>query len=174
MGHLLSQQLVAAGERVVDVPATLAARTRVLGRTRSNKTDPNDARSVALTALRHASLREVRAVGHSEVLRLLAKRNRDIGHRRTQVVGRVHALLVELRPGGIAKEINASDVVGFLAQLTRRRRSSGSAMSLRSSCSTTSSGPWRVDDYGGTSVPPGRSFTCSCLGWAGLRGGVGR
>jgi transposase len=31
MGYLLSQQLVAVGERVVDVPATLAARTRVLG-----------------------------------------------------------------------------------------------------------------------------------------------
>jgi hypothetical protein len=31
LGYLLSQQLVAAGERVVDVPATLAARTRVLG-----------------------------------------------------------------------------------------------------------------------------------------------
>src|ERR1700712_3073305 len=73
MGYLLSQQLVAAGGRVVDVPATLAARTRVLGSERSNKTDPNDARSVALTALRHAGLREVRAVGHSEVLKLLAK-----------------------------------------------------------------------------------------------------
>ena len=93
LGYLLSQQLVAAGERVVNVPATLAARTRVLGSTKSNKTDPNDARSVALTALRHDGLREVQAVGHSEVLRLLAKRNMDIGDRRTQVVCRMHALL---------------------------------------------------------------------------------
>jgi transposase len=118
LGYLLSQQLVAAGERVVNVPATLAARTRVLGSTKSNKTDPNDARSVALTALRHDDLREVQAVGHSEVLRLLAKRNIDIGDRRTQVVCRMHALLVELAPGGIAKEINASDVDGFLARLS--------------------------------------------------------
>ena len=118
MGYLLSQQLVAAGERVVDVPATLAARTRVLGAGRSNKTDPNDARSVALTALRHRDLREVRPVGHSEVLRLLAKRNTDIGDRRTQIVGRMHSLLVELAPGGIAKEINASDVDAFLDGLT--------------------------------------------------------
>jgi transposase len=118
LGYLLSQQLVAAGERVVDVPATLAARTRVLGSTRSNKTDPNDARSVALTALRHGELREVVPVGHSEVLRLLAKRNIDIGDRRTQIVCRLHALLVELAPGGIAKEINASDVDGFLARLS--------------------------------------------------------
>ena len=42
--------------RVVDVPATLAARTRVLASGRSNKTDPNDARSVAVTALRHDAI----------------------------------------------------------------------------------------------------------------------
>jgi len=94
LGYLLSQQLVAAGECVVDVPATLAARTRVLSTSRSNKNDPNDARAVALTALRHRDLREVRPVGHSEVLRLLAKRNRDIGDQRTRLVGRVHSLLV--------------------------------------------------------------------------------
>lgn len=118
LGYLLSQQLVAAGERVIDVPATLAARTRVLGTGRSNKNDPNDARAVALTALRHHDLREVRPVGHSEVLRLLAKRNKDIGDQRTRLVGRLHALLVELAPGGIAKEINASDVDTFLARLS--------------------------------------------------------
>ena len=58
LGYLLSQQLVAAGERVVDVPATLAARTRVLATGRSNKNDPNDARSVAVTALRPPALRD--------------------------------------------------------------------------------------------------------------------
>jgi transposase len=45
----------------------------------------------------------------------LAKRNKDIGDQRTRLVGRMHALLVELAPGGIAKEINASDVDTFLA-----------------------------------------------------------
>ncbi len=117
LGYLLSQQLVAAGERVVDVPATLAARTRVLGSSKSNKTDPNDVRSVALTALRHQSLHAVRPVGHSEVLRLLAKRNTDIGDRRTKVVCRLHALLVELAPGGSSKEIKPTDVDTFLARL---------------------------------------------------------
>ena len=91
MGYLLSQQLVAAGEHVVDVPATLAARIRVLGSGRSSKTDPNDALSVAITALRHQSLREVQPVGHSEMLRLLAKRNTDIGDQRCR--GRVAAAL---------------------------------------------------------------------------------
>ena len=42
LGFLLAQQLVSVGERVVDVPATLAARTRVLATRKSNKNDPND------------------------------------------------------------------------------------------------------------------------------------
>ena len=42
LGFLLGQQLVAIGERVLDVPATLAARVRVLGSGRSQKTDAND------------------------------------------------------------------------------------------------------------------------------------
>ena len=114
LGFLLAQQLVSVGERVVDVPATLAARTRVLATRKSNKNDPNDALSVAVTALRNRDLREVAAVGTSEVLRLLAKRNTDIGDQRTRLVCRLHALLAELAPGGIAKEINASDVDAFL------------------------------------------------------------
>ena len=52
------------------------------------------------------------------MLRLLAKRNTDIGSHRTRVVCRLHALLLELDPGGIAKEINASDVEPFLAAVT--------------------------------------------------------
>ncbi len=52
MGYLLSQQLVGAGEQVLDVPATLASRVRVLGTGRSDKNDPNDALSVAIAALR--------------------------------------------------------------------------------------------------------------------------
>jgi transposase len=118
LGYLLAQQLVAAGEIVIDVPATLASRVRVLATGRSNKNDPNDATSVAVAALRSPGLRRVEAAGHSDVLRLLAKRNTDIGNHRTRVVCRMHALLIELAGGGIAKEIYASDVERFLADLT--------------------------------------------------------
>lgn len=65
MGYLLAQQLVATGEHVLNVPATLAARTRLLGSGRTSKTDPNDARSVAVTALRSTGLHQVQPVGHS-------------------------------------------------------------------------------------------------------------
>jgi transposase len=108
LGYLPAQQLVAAGETVLDVPATLASRIRVLGTGRSDKNDPNDALSVAIAALRAPFLREVAPADHAQVLRLLAKRNVDIGKHRTRVVCRLHNLLMELSPGGIAKELNAS------------------------------------------------------------------
>src|SRR4029453_12916950 len=37
LGYLVAQQLVAAGETVLDVPATLASRVRVLGTGRSTR-----------------------------------------------------------------------------------------------------------------------------------------
>ena len=105
LGYLLAQQLVAAGETVLDVPATLAARVRVLGTGRSDKNDPNDARSVAIAALRAPALTVVRAEDHVSVLRLLAKRNLDLARWRNKVCCRLHALVAELVPGGIAKEV---------------------------------------------------------------------
>ena len=117
LGYLLAQQLVARGEEVFDVPPTLASRVRVLATTRSNKNDPNDALSVALAALRTPRLKAVEAANHTEVLRLLSKRNTDIGNQRQRVVCRLHSLFQELAPGGISKEMNASDADGFLAKL---------------------------------------------------------
>jgi transposase len=114
LGYLLSQQLVNAGEEVLDVPATLASRVRVLGTGRSNKNDPNDALAVAIAALRSPGLRSVEPANHGEVLRLLGKRNHEIGRLRNIVLSRLHAALANLSPGGIAKELNASDAVRLL------------------------------------------------------------
>ncbi len=108
LGYLLAQQLVDAGEHVVDVPATLASRVRLLGSGRSNKNDPNDARSVAIAALRSPGLATVEAADHRVVLRILAKRNLDLGRERNRTANRLHALIAELVPAGITKEITAS------------------------------------------------------------------
>jgi transposase len=117
LGYLLAQQLVARGEEVFDVPPTLASRVRVLATKRSNKNDPNDALSVALAALRTPRLRVVEAANHAEVLRLLSKRNSDLVSQRIRVVCRLHALFQELAPGGIAKQMNASDAEALLRKL---------------------------------------------------------
>jgi transposase len=118
LGYLLGQQLVAAGERVLDVPATLPARVRVLGSGRSSKNDPNDAYSVAVAGLHAPGLRVVEAADHVAVLRLLAKRNKQLGAQRTRSACRLHALLVELVPGGIPKEITVNRAARLLEQLT--------------------------------------------------------
>jgi transposase len=114
---MVSTHPLRLGETVLDVPSTLAARIRVLGYGRSDKNDPNDALSVAIAALRTPALREVVAAEHSEALRLLAKRNIDIGNHRTRVVCRLHNLLMELAPGGIATELNALDAVALLDRI---------------------------------------------------------
>jgi transposase len=108
MGHLLAQQLVAAGERVLDVQPKLGARVRLLATGATNKNDPNDARSVAIAALRSAAPALVRPDDHAAVLKVWSKRHRDLSRSRNQVVCRLHAVLCDLIPGGVRKEISAA------------------------------------------------------------------
>jgi transposase len=103
-GYLLAQQLIAAGEHVVDVPSAQAARVRVLGSTRSQKNDPNDARSVAIVALRQPGLRVVEEEDHVAVLRMLGRRHKQLAGLKTQAASRLHAVLAVLIPGGLGKE----------------------------------------------------------------------
>jgi hypothetical protein len=93
MGHLPDWQLLSAGERVPGVQPKLGARVRLLAAGDVNKNDPNDARSVAVAALRSPGVREVRAEDHAAVLKVRAERYRDLGRTRTQVVCRLHAVL---------------------------------------------------------------------------------
>ena len=117
LGHLLAQQLVAAGERVLDVQPKLAARVRLLAAGDVNKNDPNDARSVAIAALRSAACPPVRADDHAAVLKVWAKRHRDLSRARNQVVCRLHAVLCELVPGGASKQIHAAAAARLLEQI---------------------------------------------------------
>ena len=117
-GHLLAQQLLAAGERVLDVQPKLGARVRLLTAGNTNKNDPNDARSVAIAALRSEAVREVQADDHAAVLKVWSKRYRDLGRSRTQVACRLHAVLCELIPGGVSKAITAAQATRILGSVT--------------------------------------------------------
>ncbi len=117
LGYLLSQQLVASGEHVVDVPPVLASRVRVLGSGRSEKNDPNDARSVAIAALRQPGLAVVHREDHTQVLRMLAKRHLELTALRTQAVSRLHAVLMLLRPGGMTQRLSATKAARMLGGL---------------------------------------------------------
>jgi transposase len=118
LGHLLAQQLLAAGERVLDVQPKLGARVRLLAAGSVNKNDPNDARSVAVAALRSPSRRAVAADDHAAVLKVWSKRHRDLGRTRTQLACRLHAVLCELIPGGVSKRISAAQAAHLLANVT--------------------------------------------------------
>ena len=118
LGHLLAQQLVAAGERVLDVPPKLAARVRLLEAGDTNKNDPNDALSVAIAALRSRARREVAAEDYAAVLKVWSKRHRDLSRARNQVTCRLHAVLCDLVPGGFSKEISAGQATRVLEQVT--------------------------------------------------------
>src|SRR5207342_3666847 len=104
LGHLLAQQLLACGERVVDVQPKLAARVRLLNTGAVNKNDPNDARSVAVAALRSPDVRVVAAEDHASVKKLWARRHRDLSRTRNRIVCRLHAVLCDLVAGGFPKQ----------------------------------------------------------------------
>ena len=128
LGHLLAQQLVAAGERVLDVQPKLGARVRLLATGASSKNDPNDALSVAVAALRSRTRREVNADDHAAVLRVWSRRHRDLGRAKNQVACRLHAVLCELVPGGVPEEITAAQA----ARILRVAEPSGAAGQARS------------------------------------------
>ena len=128
LGNLLAQQLVAAGERVLDVQPKLGARVRLLATGASSKNDPNDALSVAVAALRSRTRREVNADDHAAVLRVWSRRHRDLGRAKNQVACRLHAVLCELVPGGVPEEITAAQA----ARILRVAEPSGAAGQARS------------------------------------------
>jgi len=116
-GALLAQQLVAAGEHVVDVPPKLSARVRVLDAGKSDKNDRHDARSAAIVALRHRGLRVVASEDHVMVLRLLAKRHHELIAARTRAVCRLHTTLCYLAEGHFPKRMKARQAAEILAAL---------------------------------------------------------
>jgi transposase len=115
LGYLLAQQLVAAGERVVDVQPKLAARVRLLATESTNKNDPHDARSVAIAAFRSPSPKAVRAEDHAAVMKLWSKRQRDLSRQRNRIACRLHSVLCDLVPGGVPDEISAAKAASLLA-----------------------------------------------------------
>jgi transposase len=109
---------LAAGERVLDVAPKLGARVRLLATGDTNNNDPNDARSVAVAALRSPACRPVAADDHAAVLKVWAKRRWDLGRTRTQVVSRLHTVLCELVPGGVSRRITAGQAAQIRASIT--------------------------------------------------------
>jgi transposase len=119
-GRSLAQRLLADGERVVDVPAKLAARTRLLDTGHGRKTDAHDAHAVAVAAVRAKELRVLAHDPDLESLRMLVDHRDELVRRRVQTVNRLQRLLAELTPGNAKKNITTGQAKTILAHVRPR------------------------------------------------------
>jgi transposase len=129
LGRHLAVRLAATGESVVDVPPKLSARVRVLSSFAGNarKNDLLDALATALAASRNDRLAVVDPEAASEVLRLLSERREDLVAERTRALNRLHGLLRDLVPGGVARTLSAHRA----ARILRGIRPQGASARLR-------------------------------------------
>lgn len=118
IGRHIAHRLVHDGEVVLDVPPKLSAQVRVFATGNGRKTDPVDAHSVALAAL-YAPTDPglVRVVVDDDllVMGMLVDRRDELGRARTQVVNRLHRLLLELFPGGAKTFLSARQARALIA-----------------------------------------------------------
>ena len=119
-GRPLAQRLLEAGERVVDVPAKLAARVRLFDTGHNRKTDARDAHSIAVVAVRTTTLRVLKVDGELEALRMLTDRREELSRQRVQTVNRLQRLLSELLPGQAKRDITTAQAKAMLATVRPR------------------------------------------------------
>jgi transposase len=114
LGLALTQYLDADGVTVLDVPAKLAARVRVLGHGHGRKNDSADAASAAVAAMTSTKVHPVALSPHAQVMRLLSERRDTLVAARTQAVNRLHALICQLTAGGAPRRLSASHAARLL------------------------------------------------------------
>jgi transposase len=120
IGRPLAQRLLADGERVLDVPAKLAARARVFDTGQGRKTDATDAHAIVMVALRDKGLRELGSDPELMVLRMLCDRRDEISRARAQALNRMHRLFLELLPGGAPVKKSTAQYKALLARVRPR------------------------------------------------------
>ena len=124
LGRHLAGRLAASGESVVDVPPKLSARVRVLSKGNARKNDGLDALATASATSRNEHLAAVDPEIGSEVLRLLSERREDLVAERTRALNRLHGLLRDLVPGGIAGTLSADRAARLLRSIRPQEGSS--------------------------------------------------
>ncbi|MDQ3689148.1 MAG: IS110 family transposase [Chloroflexota bacterium] len=120
IGKHIAHRLVHDGERVLDVPGKLSAQVRVFATGNGRKTDPVDAHSVAMVALRTPGLVAVRVDADLVVMGMLVDRRDELGRARTQTINRLHRLLLELFPGGAKQFLSSQQARAMVATIRPR------------------------------------------------------
>jgi transposase len=120
IGKHIAHRLVHDGEVVLDVPAKLSAQVRVFATGNGRKTDPVDAHSVAMVALRTPNLVQVQVDPDLVVMGMLVDRRDELGRARTQTINRLHRLLLELFPGGAKQSLSSRQARALIATIRPR------------------------------------------------------
>lgn len=120
LGGPLTARLSEEGITVVDVPAKLAARVRLLSTGHGRKSDAADATSVGIAALTAIGLRTLVIDETAIALRALVDHRDDLVKARTQTVNRLHRLLIQLIPAGAPQRLSAKTAAELLRTVDSR------------------------------------------------------
>jgi transposase len=114
LGAPLTTLLGTDGVEVIDVPAKLAARVRVLSRGHGRKNDDADALSVGIAALTSPALGTARIDAATTALRAVVEHRDDLVKTRTQTINRLHVVLTRLVPAGARRHLSADHAAELL------------------------------------------------------------
>jgi transposase len=114
VGAPLTARLADDGVQVIDVPAKLATRVRVLSAGHGRKNDDADAISVGIAALSAPRLHTAALDGEVGALRAIVEHREDLVKTRTQTINRLHAVLTRLVAGGAPKNLTAEHAAALL------------------------------------------------------------
>jgi transposase len=120
LGAPLAARLAEDGVEVLDVPAKLARRVRMLSTGHGRKTDEADALSVGIAARTATRLQSAQTDQELAALRALTEHRDDLVRSRTQTANRLHALLAQLVPAGLARRLTADDAAAALRTVRPR------------------------------------------------------
>jgi transposase len=120
LGAPLAERLREDQIAVIDVPAKLARRVRLLSTGHGRKSDEADALSVGIAAWSAPALRTVQIDVAIAALRAVTEHRDDLVRTRTQLINRLHALLVKLVPSGLARGLRADAAAEALRRIRPR------------------------------------------------------
>ncbi|MGH3523187.1 MAG: IS110 family transposase [Mycobacterium sp.] len=120
LGAPLAGRLREDGIAVIDVPAKLARRVRLLSTGHGRKSDQADALSVGIAAWSAPALRTVEIDEAIAALRAVTEHRDDLVRSRTQLINRLHVLSVKLVPSGMARGLSAESAAEALRRVRPR------------------------------------------------------
>lgn len=120
LGAPLAERLREDKIAVIDVPAKLARRVRLLSTGHGRKSDKADALSVGIAALSAPALHTVQIDEAIATLRAVTEHRDDMVRSRTQLINRLHAVMVKLVPSGLPRGLTAEAAAEALRRVRPR------------------------------------------------------